>query len=150
MATPRASLAAMGALLRDGVRLGERAGIGASMVSLCYSRYSNIAIKRIAMNSESMRTIPAFKLILEPADDEASELLDCHRDVAGINQRHRLGGKPEFIEGEEIPLCAFGSPMTFYAQLDSVSEEFSLADRGMIYVFVCFNCLEAKAVLQSY
>jgi hypothetical protein len=97
----------------------------------------------------SMRTIPASRLTPEPMDDEALELLECGAGVAGINKRHRLGGKPEFIEAEEIPVCAFGNPMTFYAQLDSVSEEFSLADCGMIYVFVCFNCFEAKAVLQS-
>jgi hypothetical protein len=97
-----------------------------------------------------MRTIPAFRLIPEPIDDEAPELLECERGVASINERHRLGGKPDFIEAEEIPVCAFGNPMTFYAQLDSVSEKFVLADRGMIYVFVCFNCFETKAVLQSH
>jgi hypothetical protein len=96
-----------------------------------------------------MRTIPPFKLIPEPIDDEAAEPLARHPSAAGFNERHRLGGEPEFIEDEVVPACAFGNPMTFYAQLDSVSEEFSLADRGMIYVFVCFNCFEAKAVLQS-
>jgi hypothetical protein len=101
-------------------------------------------------SGQTMRTIPAFKLIPEPADDEAPEPVDCHPGIATINERHRLGGKPKFIEAEEIPVCAFGNPMTFYAQLDSVSEEFSLADRGMIYVFVCFNCFEAKAVVQSH
>jgi hypothetical protein len=96
-----------------------------------------------------MRTIPPFKLTPDPIDDEAVEPPARHPSVADMNTRHRLGGRPDFIEGEEIPVCAFGNPMTFYAQLDSVSEECMLADRGMIYVFVCFNCFETKAVLQS-
>jgi hypothetical protein len=97
-----------------------------------------------------MRTIPPFKLIPEPIDDDPAEPLARLPSFADMNTRHRLGGRPDFIEGEEIPVCAFGNPMTFYAQLDSVSDEFMLADRGMIYVFVCFNCFEAKAVVQSH
>jgi len=40
--------------------------------------------------------------------------------------------------------------MTFYGQLDSVGDAVCLADCGMIYVFVCFDCYETKSVLQSY
>ena len=39
--------------------------------------------------------------------------------------------------------------MTFYAQLDSINDDFCLADCGMIFVFVCFECFETKSVLQS-
>jgi hypothetical protein len=39
--------------------------------------------------------------------------------------------------------------MTFYAQLDSLNDEIVLGDLGMIYVFVCFDCLEVKALLQT-
>jgi hypothetical protein len=39
--------------------------------------------------------------------------------------------------------------MTFYAQLDSINDEFCLADVGMIYVFVCFDCYDTKSILQS-
>ncbi|CAN7721300.1 hypothetical protein LJR290_006098 [Variovorax sp. LjRoot290] len=39
--------------------------------------------------------------------------------------------------------------MTFYAQLDSINDEVVLADCGMIYVFVCFDCFETKSILQS-
>ena len=39
--------------------------------------------------------------------------------------------------------------MTFYAQLDGIGDEFALADCGLIYVFVCFNDFEVKAILQS-
>lgn len=39
--------------------------------------------------------------------------------------------------------------MSFYAQLDSINDDIILADCGMIYVFVCFDCLETTALLQS-
>jgi hypothetical protein len=39
--------------------------------------------------------------------------------------------------------------MTFYAQLDSLGDNHCLADCGMIYVFVCWDCFETKSVLQS-
>lgn len=39
--------------------------------------------------------------------------------------------------------------MSFYGQLDSVNDDYVLGDCGIIYVFVCFDCLETKSVLQS-
>lgn len=40
--------------------------------------------------------------------------------------------------------------MTFYAQLDSISDEFSLADCGLIFVFVCFDCFKTTSFIDSY
>lgn len=34
-------------------------------------------------------------------------------------------------------------------QLDSVNDDVVLADCGLVYVFVCFDCFEAAAVVQS-
>jgi len=39
--------------------------------------------------------------------------------------------------------------MTFYAQLDSISDEICIADCGMIYVFVCFGCYQSTSIVQS-
>jgi hypothetical protein len=40
--------------------------------------------------------------------------------------------------------------MTFYAQLDALpSGGFDLADSGLIFVYVCFDCFEVSAVLDS-
>ncbi len=39
--------------------------------------------------------------------------------------------------------------MTFYGQLDSVGDDICLADVGIVYVFVCFDCYETKSLLQS-
>jgi len=33
--------------------------------------------------------------------------------------------------------------MTFYGQLDSIGDEYIIADDGMVYVCVCFNCSTA-------
>ena len=39
--------------------------------------------------------------------------------------------------------------MTFYGQLDSIGDDFALADAGLVMVFVCFECFEADAVIAS-
>lgn len=96
-----------------------------------------------------MRTIPPFKLTPTPMQ-HFSRPVDFGPGAHALNKRHQLGGIPELIEPLDTPKCSFGNPMTFYAQLDSISEECMLADRGMVYVFVCFNCFETASVLQSY
>jgi hypothetical protein len=40
--------------------------------------------------------------------------------------------------------------MTFYGQLDSLNDDFCIADAGFVYVFVCFECSEAAAMVDSY
>ncbi|MEA2311420.1 MAG: hypothetical protein QOE28_1388 [Solirubrobacteraceae bacterium] len=39
--------------------------------------------------------------------------------------------------------------MTFYGQLDSIGDDFALADAGVVEVFVCFDCFEAAARVSS-
>jgi hypothetical protein len=39
--------------------------------------------------------------------------------------------------------------MTFHGQMDSIGDEISLADVGLIYVFVCVGCFETTSLLQS-
>jgi hypothetical protein len=96
-----------------------------------------------------MRKIPPFQLIPKPLDAEAAALPPFKWAGPGPGTRHRLGGDPEFVQGEEIPQCKCRQDMTFYAQLDSINDEFCLADVGMIYVFVCFDCFDTKSILQS-
>ena len=40
--------------------------------------------------------------------------------------------------------------MTFYGQLDSINDDFCLADCGLIYVFVCLDCNTVHSLIQSY
>lgn len=86
----------------------------------------------------------------EPLNDEAATLKPFEWAGGDIGRRHRIGGQPDFIQATDVPNCSCGKRMTFYAQIDSLSDEFILADCGMIYVFVCFDCFLTKSILQSY
>lgn len=95
--------------------------------------------------------IPQFRLVPEPLDDEARQLPPFKWAPKEIGTRHRLGGDPELLHKEDMPICSScKEPMTFYAQLDSINDQFCIADCGMIYVFVCFDCFEVHSFIQSY
>lgn len=96
-----------------------------------------------------MRDIPSFKLLPEPLDDEARALPPFKWAGGDVGRRHRLGGKPDHLPAADTPTCSCGRPMTFYAQLDSINDEFCLADCGLIHVFVCFDCFETRSLLRS-
>lgn len=92
--------------------------------------------------------IPEIKLVPTAETAEARSAIGYeYNDEAG--HRHKLGGEPDFIQEEEKPECC-GNRMTFYAQIDSIGDDYDLADCGMIYVFVCFDCFSVKSFLQSY
>ena len=92
--------------------------------------------------------IPEIKLVPTPETEEAKEAIGYkYNSEAGV--RHKLGGKPDFIQYEEWPTCC-GGKMTFYGQLDSIGDYYDLADCGMIYVFVCYDCFNTKSILQAY
>jgi hypothetical protein len=99
------------------------------------------------------KQLPPFGLVLQPLSDEAQALLlrPSYVDPA-VGTRHRLGGAPDLPRGVDWPSCPQGDgAMSFYAQLDGVpaATEFDLADSGLIFVFVCFDCFEVQALLHS-
>ena len=94
--------------------------------------------------------IPEIGLDLIPHSQEAKEKIGFKWAGEGIGQRSKLGGVPDWIHGHEVPKCSCGQEMTFYGQLDSIGDAVCLADCGMIYVFVCFDCYETTSVLQSF
>ena len=99
-----------------------------------------------------MDAIPEIRLVPQAETDEAASLLERPQFLdPSIGERHRLGGTPDFLRADSWPSCvSCGAQMTFYAQLDALpSGGFDLADAGLIYVFVCFDCFTARAVLQS-
>ncbi len=96
-----------------------------------------------------MKPIPAFKLILEPLRSEAAALPPFKWAGGDVGQRHRIGGKPDLMPEADFPVCSCGKPMSFYGQLDSLNDEFTLADCGLIQVFVRFDCFKTKSVLTS-
>lgn len=98
-----------------------------------------------------MKTIPSFRLVPEPLSEEAANLPKFRWAADDIGKRHKLGGVPDFIQSEDWPICPdCGAKMTFYAQLDSINDEFIIADCGMIYIFICFECNAVEARVHSY
>ena len=97
-----------------------------------------------------MKQIPPFRLVPQPLNDEASRLLPFKWAAPDVGKRHKLGGAPDFIQAAEWPECpGCNSAMTFYGQFDSINDEFCIADAGMIYVFLCFDCYRTVSVVQS-
>jgi hypothetical protein len=99
-----------------------------------------------------LREIPPFRLVAEPLSEEAAALPGFKWAGPEIGIRHKLGGRPDAIqEPLKYPNCPeCGEEMNFYAQLDSINDEFHLGDVGIVYVFVCFFCREASATIQSH
>jgi hypothetical protein len=94
--------------------------------------------------------IPPFRLRPEPLSEEAENLPGFKWAGGEVGTRHQLGGEPQWIQQDRTPICSeCGEKMTFYGQLDSINDEFNLADCGLVYVFVCFDDFEAAAILQS-
>lgn len=97
-----------------------------------------------------MKHIPSFRLRMEPLDKAAETMPKFEYAPNEVGERHKIGGKPDFIQQEIVPTCPdCRSPMTFFAQLDSLNDEFNIADCGMIYVFICFGCNETRSIIQS-
>ncbi len=62
----------------------------------------------------------------------------------------KLGGHPDWIQGPQDVVCC-NKRSTFYGQLDSrIGGDFNVADAGMIYVFICDDCLTSRGVVQFY
>jgi hypothetical protein len=103
------------------------------------------------MADASVRRIPAIKLNLQPLDEKAAAAIGFRFAGDEIGTRHRLGGDPQWLQGEEVPVCRdCKQRMSFYGQFDSIGDRFTIADCGMIYVFFCFDCNQAEAVVQSF
>jgi hypothetical protein len=94
--------------------------------------------------------LPEIPLSPAPITPEACGAVGFKLAEANVGRRHKLGGSPDWLQAPELPACPDCShPMTFYGQLDSIGDEIALADVGMTYVFVCFDCFTTKSVLQS-
>jgi hypothetical protein len=97
-----------------------------------------------------MEKFPVIKLAMTPDSENAKSILGFKHNKSFFS-KHKLGGEPDFIQDEEWPEChSCHQKMSFYGQLDSVGDDMTIADCGMIYVFLCFDCYEAKAIVHSY
>lgn len=87
----------------------------------------------------------------KPMDEESKKLPKFKWEPHEVGTRHQLGGNPQFIQKERWPKCSScAETMSFYGQLDSINDDLQIADCGMIYVFLCFDCNETISIIQSY
>ncbi len=93
--------------------------------------------------------IPKIKLVPQPETTEAKAAVGYKwNDIAGT--RHYLGGTPSGCDENDYPTCDdCGRKMTFYAQIDSIGDEYDLADCMVIHNFVCFDCFTVKCTLNQ-
>ena len=95
-----------------------------------------------------MSEIPEIPLVMSPQTAEARAVIGFRWNKS-VGRRHKLGGSPDWIQSDKTPEChSCFARMTFYAQLDSIGDEFALGDCGMMYIFICFECGETKMVVQ--
>jgi len=94
------------------------------------------------------RRIPEIPLVLNPGP-EAKSFVGFKWAGGDVGRRNKLGGDPDWMQAAQVPTCRdCGELMTFYGQLDSIGDQICLADVGMIYVFVCFDCFTTASILQ--
>ena len=113
------------------------------------------------MRIEMAEKLREYRVKFERMPEGRKAVPDPHR----LGVRSKLGGEPDWEQGPQEPECrGCQEAMTFVAQIDSIehdekhnphrvdclSEEqrYMFGDVGMIYVFFCFDCLEAKSVFQ--
>ncbi len=97
-----------------------------------------------------MKELPEYHLKAVPMDEDAKKAMGFEWADTSVGRRHKIGGKPSFIQHPAIPHCSScGEEMTFYGQLDSIGDSLCLADCGIIYVFVCFDCYQTASFIQS-
>lgn len=91
------------------------------------------------------------EIVLTRSDGELHFKYANEEDRKVLGNRNKIGGTPDWIqEPQELYCDSCAKPMVFYGQLDSIDDDSSLADAGMIYVFVCPECLNSKSIIQTY
>lgn len=62
----------------------------------------------------------------------------------------KLGGTPDWIQGDETPNCDCDKAMTFVAQVEeSAHPDLNFGGHGSSYVFTCAPCNKSKFLWQS-
>jgi hypothetical protein len=96
------------------------------------------------------RRFPEIPLTPSPTTAEGAAAVGFKWAGPTVGHRDKVGGGPDWLQGPDVPDCPeCHEAMSFYGQLDSVGDSVALADVGMIYVFVCFDCFATRSILQS-
>ena len=103
------------------------------------------------MRSDPPKRIPLIRLVPQAVEPEGQKALGFKYAGGDVGNRHQLGGEPTWLQEPDWPTCPYcGEKMTFYGQLDSIGDDYEIADCGMVYVFLCFDCFKAVAKVQSH
>ena len=99
--------------------------------------------------------IPPFKLAsaVEPGSRRPAEVQMGRRGLGGSRDRHasQVGRGTRLLAGPRDPaLPGLQTADDLYGQLDSINDDFCLADCGIIQVFVCFDCYKTTSFIHSY
>ena len=111
-----------------------------------------------------------YRVSLTRCSPGESAIPPDYRETRGIGTATKLGGEPDWVQGDESPKCpCCNQTMTFVAQIDSLEhipaekgqvldiqsisalrrdQQWMFGDVGMIYVFFCFDCFETRSVFQ--
>lgn len=93
--------------------------------------------------------IPEVKLVPVPKDPDG-KAMKFFMAPEYLGHRHKIGGTPDLLQKKAPVICPYCTEeMDFYAQLDAVSDEHPIGDCGLIYVYYCFDCNCAQAVVSS-
>jgi len=111
------------------------------------------------------RILPEIKVTLSRVSTGERAVPYNYPESIGIGTK--LGGKPDWIQRPEVPVCqTCKNEMVFIGQIDSVEhqnnlnhlardriadeQDYMFGDVGKIYVFFCYDCLHSQSVFQCY
>jgi hypothetical protein len=91
--------------------------------------------------------LPETRLIPRPPTLRGKLAAIWDWDMTVNHRLHKIGGEPDWIQGEETPECC-GQPAMFYGQIGSLDWKHDLIDNGLIYIFICRKCLKTHSIFQ--
>jgi uncharacterized protein YwqG len=94
--------------------------------------------------------IPEIDIKLIPLSKEANDILGFKWASSEAGQRSKIGGTPTLRPHDHWPNCnACDEKMTFLTQIDSLGDNFTFADLGMVLVFICMDCFEVEGFVTT-
>ena len=149
-------------IVRDADELENQLGEAAGGYVFAISQDLTAKLENLAKITFSLGVLTLPELNVELSLAGNSKPLSQEADKPGPGARTKFGGSPDWIQNNQTPICArCKKPMTFVAQIDSVSaaqnelgraleehNSYMFADTGMIYVFWCGKCNATHSMLQ--
>lgn len=127
----------------------ERSGLSRDVVESVIQHIRSVCAIPNAASKElpqKARTLPEIRFELIGRNTLPP---DFDRRLLTSN-RSKLGGIADWMHDSRTPVCC-GHLATFYAQIDTnLGPEISIVDAGVLYVFVCDQCLATFTELQFH